>query len=257
MANRTLQSLIENLVSDEVDKALALSNKRRAEFRKQFAEVDTLHVKQPQLNLEADQPPPPPVPPAAPPAPVDPTAPPVPGAAPTAAGTAAAPAVGDPTAPATGMDPMAPGGAPGAPGGMPGGDPADPNATPEGGEDPLGGGAGGGSGFGGFGGGGGGGGGAGDEAGGPEDSGTEGDTGPEAPTGDPIQGMVDGAQELLNQTQDPALILKSLKGQIQTLFQNPDHALGLVKALYDTNDSVLQSVAQRLWLFLKAESPKK
>lgn len=255
MANRTLQSLIENLVSDEVDKALALSNKRRAQFRKQFAEVDTLHIKQPQLNLEADQPPPPP---AAPPAPVDPTAPPVPGAAPTAAGTAAAPAVGDPTAPATGMDPMAPGGAPGAPGGMPGGDPADPNATPEGGEDPLGGGAGGGSGFGGFGGGGGGGGGGGaDEAGGPEDSGTEGDTGPEAPTGDPIQGMVDGAQELLNQTQDPALILKSLKGQIQTLFQNPDHALGLVKALYDTNDSVLQSVAQRLWLFLKAESPKK
>jgi hypothetical protein len=68
--------------------------------------------------------------------------------------------------------------------------------------------------------------------------------------------MVDGAQELLNQTQDPALIFKSLKGQIQTLFKSPDHALGLVKALYDTNDTVLQSAAQRLWMFLKADSPK-
>jgi hypothetical protein len=98
---------------------------------------------------------------------------------------------------------------------------------------------------------------AGAGGGGPEDSGVEGDTGPEATPEDPIQGMVDGAQELLNQTQDPNLILKSLKGQIQTMFQKPDHALGLVKALYDTNDSLLQSVAQRLWLFLKAESPKK
>lgn len=172
-----------------------------------------------------------------------------------AAGTPAAPAVGDPSAPATGLDPTAPGGVPGAPGAVPGAG-GDPNAPPgEEGEDPLG--AGGGSGFGGFGGGGGGGGAGEDSTKAPENSEMEGEAEPETPVGDPIQGMVDGAQELLNQTQDPALILKSLKGQIQTLFQNPDHALGLVKALYDTNDSVLQSVAQRLWLFLKAESPKK
>jgi hypothetical protein len=64
--------------------------------------------------------------------------------------------------------------------------------------------------------------------------------------------MVSGAQDLLNQTQDPNLILKSLKGQIQTLFSEPEHALGLVKALYDTKDSILQAVAQRLYLFIKS-----
>jgi hypothetical protein len=64
--------------------------------------------------------------------------------------------------------------------------------------------------------------------------------------------MVSGAQELLSQTQDPNLILKSLKGQIQTVFKEPEHALGMIKALYDTNDSILQSVAQRLYLFIKS-----
>ena len=68
--------------------------------------------------------------------------------------------------------------------------------------------------------------------------------------------MVTGAQELLNQTQDPNLILKSLKGQIQTLFQEPEHALGLVKALYDTQDALLQAVAQRLYLFIKTARAK-
>lgn len=247
-----LQSLIESLVSDEKDAALALSDKRRSEFRKQFNEVDALNIKQPQLKLEVDQPPP------APP-PVDPTAPPAPNPVPSPAGTPAAPAGADPTMPATGADPTM-GGLPGTPGapGDPmgaGGDPNDPTATGEAGDDPLGGGGGGG--FGGFGGGGGGGGGA-DTDGESQDSGADGEVdGPEEPQGDPIKGMVDSAQELLDQTQDPSLILKSLKGQIQTLFSEPEHALGLVKALYDTNDSILQAVAMRLWLFLKAESPKR
>jgi hypothetical protein len=67
--------------------------------------------------------------------------------------------------------------------------------------------------------------------------------------------MVSTAQELLNQTNDPNLIVKSLKGQIQTVFAEPEHALGLVKALYDTQDSILQSVAQRLYLFIKTARP--
>jgi preprotein translocase subunit SecA len=78
---------------------------------------------------------------------------------------------------------------------------------------------------------------------------------PEQPQGDPIESMVTTAQDLLNQTNDPNLILKSLKGQIQTVFQEPEHALGLVKALYDTQDSILQAVAQRLYLFLKLSKP--
>jgi hypothetical protein len=106
-------------------------------------------------------------------------------------------------------------------------------------------------------GGGGGGGGGGDDTtggaeGGEETPGEEGGAGEEEPVGDPIDAMVSGAQELLSQTQDPNLILKSLKGQIQTVFKEPEHALGMIKALYDTNDSILQSVAQRLYLFIKS-----
>jgi hypothetical protein len=116
-----------------------------------------------------------------------------------------------------------------------------------------------GGGFGGFGGGGGGGGGGmGDETPGVEDSGEEEGSEsaePEQPQGDPIEAMVTGAQELLQQTNDPNMIMKSLKGQIQTIFAEPEHALGLVKALYDTQDSILQSVAQRLYLFIKTARP--
>jgi hypothetical protein len=126
--------------------------------------------------------------------------------------------------------------------------PTDPNAPVD---DSMGGG------FGGFGGGGGGGGGGG-----------FGDTpeAPEAPEepssiespndlGDPIDSMVSSAQDLLTQTNDPNIILKSIKGQIQTVFKQPEHALGLVKALYDTNDVLLQTVAQRLYLFIKTSRP--
>lgn len=239
-----VEQFIESIVDEEVDKALALSDKRRKEFKDTIKnsldhdvikEVETLNLKNKPLNMEADAAAPPPVDPNAPPTAASPA--PVPGAT-DPAGTAAGPATGDPNAPATGADPTAPPGDPGA-------DPtADPGADPTGGA---------GGGFGGFGGGGGGGGGGGSEGGDPGAETPEAPAGgePEAPEGDPIVAMVSGAQELLDQTQDPNLILKSLKGQIQTLFAEPEHALGLVKALYDTQDAILMAVAQRLYLFIK------
>lgn len=254
-------NLIQQIVNEEVDQALAASEKRREEFKstfgKVFTEVDSLNLGKAPLNLEADaaapaptdQTPAAPAPTATAPAPTpDATAP---------GGTPAAPPGGDPNAPATGVDPAL-AGAPGGPGGVPGAPGGDPTADADGDGVPDGGGdAGGGGGSFGFGGGGGGGGGGGTEDGtGGGEGGEEGAPGgePEAPEGDPIVAMVSGAQELLSQTQDPSLILKSLKGQVQTLFQEPEHALGLVKALYDTKDSILQSVAQRLYLFLKTKT---
>ena len=238
-SEKLVETFVRRTVKEEIDKALALSDKRRKEFQGEFAQVFT----------EADAAQPPAPDPAA-----DPNAPPAPPVDPAAPG---APPAGDPTAAAPGADPAA-GDPAGGPGGTPGGDPADPDA-PVDGEDPAGadaGGGGGGGGLGGFGGGGGGGGGGGDDMGGAEAPEAPEPTEPEAPVGDPIESMLAGAQELLNQTQDPNLILKSLKGQIQTLFQQPEHALGLVKALYDTQDSLLQAVAQRLYLFIKTSRPQ-
>lgn len=271
-----IEQIIAKMVAEEVDKALSLSDKRRLDFKKSFdtsKEEPRLNLKDKQLKegwasliragvlpanrtpfylKEADATTPPPADQGAPVA--DAAAPaPVPGATdPT--GTAAAPGAGDPNAPATGADPAL-GGAPGAEGDASGGDPASPDGGgidgADGGGD-MGGDSGGG--FGGFGGGGGGGGGGGDDTGAGEgDADPSAGGEPDMPEGDPIVAMVSGAQELLNQTQDPNLILKSLKGQIQTIFQEPEHALGLVKALYDTNDAILQAVAQRLYLFVKTK----
>jgi hypothetical protein len=247
-----LVELIEQIVGEEVDKALTLSDKRRKEFKKTFSdvftEIDSLNIGRRPLNLEADATSPPPAAPTAP----TPTPTPAP-AAPASAGTPAAPATGCQASPATGVDPLA-GAAPGA-----SGDPAatDVGATgtdPAAEADTTGMDAGGGGGFGGFGGGGGGGGdnAPGEAESGEETPGEEDGAGEKEPVGDPIDAMVSGAQELLSQTQDPNLILKSLKGQIQTIFKEPEHALGMVKALYDTHDSILQSVAQRLYLFIKS-----
>jgi len=217
-----LVELIEQIVSEEVDKALALSDKRRKKIA--FTEIDNLNIGRSPLNLEADATTPAPGTPAAPavPAPGTPTAP-----------APAAPVAVDPAATDTGTDPMT-GTLPGLPGVSPTGNTvagtgtaagpgvtdmvaglgtADPTMVPGG------------------------------EAGMSVE-----------PLGDPIDAMVSGAQELLNQTQDPNLILKSLKGQIQTVFKDPSHALGMVKALYDTNDSILQTVAQRLYLFIKSST---
>ena len=225
-SKKVVETLISRIVKEEVDKALSVSDKRRKEFKDTFGQVFT----EADATAPAATPPPPPP---------DPNAPAAPG--------------GDPAAtPGAPGDPAAPGGS-AAPGGAPGSDPgAMPGAEGEDGAegDP---GAGGGSGFGGFGGGGGGGGGGGAEGDAPEpsDDGEPGGMDSEQPQGDPIESMVATAQELLDQTNDPNLIMKSLKGQIQTVFSEPEHALGLIKALYDTQDSILQAVAQRLYLFIK------
>jgi len=230
-SKKHVEALISRIVKEEVDKALAVSDKRRKEFKDNFAQVFT----------EGD-----------------------------AAQTAATPPAPDPNAPAapTGASPDATAPSPDATAGAPGTGPGasgtgDPNALGDGGEpgaedsteDETGIPGDGGAGFGGFGGGGGGGGG--DEGGGSEPEEDTGESGePAEPQGDPIASMVSGAQELLNQTNDPNLIMKSLKGQIQTVFAEPEHALGLVKALYDTQDSILQAVAQRLYLFIKTARPQ-
>lgn len=240
-SSKLVETFIRRTVKEEIDKALAVSDKRRKEFQDGFGQVFT--------EADAAQPPVPPDPNAPPPDPNAPAAPPP--ADPAAAG---APPAGDPNAPAPEVDP-ATGEPVGGAGGVPGGDPADPDAPVDGEEGADAGSGGGGGGLGGFGGGGGGGGG--DDMGDGSEAPEEAESGaPETPQGDPIVAMLSGAQELLNQTQDPNLILKSLKGQIQTLFQQPEHALGLVKALYDTQDSLLQAVAQRLYLFIKTSRPQ-
>lgn len=248
MANHLtlVEQFIESIVDEEVDKALAMSDQRRKEFKDGIKnshdndvikEFDQLNLKAKPLNTEADAATPPPVDPNIPPTAASPA--PASGA-PDPTGTPAGAATGDPNAPATGADPAVAG----APGADPAGDPnADPTADP----------ASGGSGFGGFGGGGGGGGG--DTGGEPGPEAAMAPTGePQTPQGDPIVAMVSGAQEMLNQTQDPNIILKSLKGEIQTMFSQPEHALGLVKALYDTQDSILMAVAMRLYMFIKTSS---
>lgn len=224
---KDLVVLIEHLVSEAVDQALAVSNQRRKESQDQFAKVYT----------EADATTPPPADQTTPPPPAS-----APAGTPPAPTTPGVPPVGDPGTAVVTPPPGDPGAIPGAEGG-------------EEGTDTTGGDMGsGGGGFGGFGGGGGGGGAPADDAPGGDDSGDTEDTGDAGgdPEGDPIENMVSSAQELLNQTQDPMLILKSLKGQIQAVFEQPENALGVVKALYDTKDSVLMSVAQRLYLFLKS-----
>jgi hypothetical protein len=226
-SNRYVFNLISRIVKEELDKALIASNKRRKEFKGAFSKV----------FLEAEAPT---QASAAPPTPETPPAP------PQGAGSAAPDATAGP-----------PTGTPGeAPETNPDGSPASPDMGGEEGEADVDA-SGGGGGFGGFGGGGGGGGGgAGEEQseGEAEEDSSDSEES-DQPQGDPIASMVSTAQELLNQTNDPNLIVKSLKGQIQTVFAEPEHALGLVKALYDTQDSILQSVAQRLYLFIKTARP--
>lgn len=158
-----------------------------------------------------------------------------------------------------GGDPAAGGdlGGTGGAGGMPGGEDLDGDGM----TDDLGGGGGdlGGGGMGGFGGGGGGGGdlgGMGDEGG---DLGGEGEAAPEPSSHDPfasadsledkLQVILDTAEELAAQTQDPQKVLKAVKGMIQNGFENPDKAARAISDLFDTDNPVLQQVSRRLALF--------
>lgn len=265
--NKLLQSFIIEATKDVLDKALAKSDKRREEFLKKVKDPnppkdskspESVSMREAMVKkvrkslLEAAPPADPNAPPATPP--------------PDATGGDVAPpptsmgGVGDPsTIP---PDPNAPPADPNAPATTPG---ADPNALPgtdTTGTDPTAGGLDMGGGGGGFGGGGGGIGGGGGGGAGPTDdtatppAGGEGDdatgsAGEDEDQGDPITKAVDDAKELLDQTRDIPTILKSVKQAIQGKFEKPDHALGLVKALYDTQDPTLRSVAVRLYQFIK------
>lgn len=69
---------------------------------------------------------------------------------------------------------------------------------------------------------------------------------------DPVAKAVKNAKELLSQTRDTSEILKAMKQHIQTNFEKPIHAYGLVAALYDTAIPELRSVALRLYQFINA-----
>jgi hypothetical protein len=164
------------------------------------------------------------------------------------------------------------GGGGAAPTGSPG---SDPTGAPGGGENEipgeeedlgggdLGGGGGGGLG-GGFGGGGGGGGldFGGDEGGdlGGEEGGEEADEAPPEPTYNPfedadtiedrLQVILDTAESIAAETQDPQVVLKNIKGLIQNGFSRPEEAANVIADLFDTNNPVLQQVSRRLKLFI-------
>lgn len=79
--------------------------------------------------------------------------------------------------------------------------------------------------------------------------------GDEGEGGDPISGIVDAVKTLLNDTRDVPTLLKSIKAEIQDKFDEPEHAIGLVKALYKTGDETLKSVALRLYQFIQTGTP--
>lgn len=260
LANAQLFEFLKKVVSGEVDKALEISNKRRKEFKKQFQEgstlreIDKLDLSKKPLKIDKDNSNDPLTSPSS--APTEPSG----------ASTNPLDGGGGTNASPDGLD--ASNGAPGETGGVSAGDgsvdpttglPTDPNSASPDGTDPLAGPEGGmGGGYGGSGGGGGGGGasdGMTSDATGEEEEASQKDETEEEPQGDPVVNLVKSAQELANVTQDPGLILKSLKSQIQVAFAKPEHAMGLVFALMDTKDPLLASVAERLYLFMKVGNP--
>jgi hypothetical protein len=147
-----------------------------------------------------------------------------------------------------------PGGMPGAPPDLdsPGGEESDMPDMPS----DLGGGFGGG----GFGGGGGGGGlgGSDDMSDDSDDSGTEEKAPSPIPyhpfkdantTQDRLQVILDVAEGLAGQTQDPQKIFKAVKGLIQNGFSRPQEASKIISDLFNTEDPVLQQVSKRLSLY--------
>lgn len=69
--------------------------------------------------------------------------------------------------------------------------------------------------------------------------------------GDPIVNILNNMKKTLETTTDIAELVKQAKGEIQTKFEKPTHALGLIQALADTHNPVLRNVAARLLLFIK------
>lgn len=233
--NEILESLLW-LIKEEIDQALALSDKRRKEFKA------TVFSNPPAKNTLKEAP--------EPPGPGD-TEP-----------VDASPDLGEPQdlpAPAGGSSELGDiAGQAGTPTGAPGSTPMDPAMDGEDPmDDPMGGGGGGGDlGMGGFGGGGGGGG---LESLSGEGEGEEGAPPPPPASYDPFKDadtledrlrvIMDTAESLSAETQDPQVVLKSIKGLIQNGFSNPEQASKVIADLFSTSNPVLQQVSRRLALF--------
>lgn len=268
MQKSELLEAISILIDEEIakvlreDKALKISDKRRKLFLKAVFSNPPAYNSNGRLAEEGILPDdpnagPPGPPPSGDDAPVD--------ASPEFGEPMAMPAPGGQTSDmgdALGGGGAAPTGAPGGSAGGSGGAPMDGEADLGGEEGDLGGDVGGGDAGmgGGFGGGGGGGGGMdfGDDAEGGED----GEAGPAAPepsydpfkdattVSDRLQVIIDTAEEIASQTQDPQKVLKTVKGLIQNGFSRPDEAAKSIADLFDTNNPVLQQVSRRLALFM-------
>lgn len=64
-----------------------------------------------------------------------------------------------------------------------------------------------------------------------------------------LQVILTSAEDLANQTQDPQVIFKHIKGLIQNGFAEPEKAAKVIADLFDTENPVLQQVSRRLALF--------
>jgi hypothetical protein len=187
-----LAKLIDQLIKEELDKALSLSNKRRKEFIEQFKlnEADLGGVKKdpkedPLAFLGGDSPT------ETPKSPV--------GGAPTGAtGTTGTNGTGSSAAP------------------------LDTNAGPNSDQTPP----------------------SGEASTAPEEN---------SDPKNPIEDITSSAKELMKHTRDVPTILKLVKSKMQTNYsQLGDSSLEVIKALKDTKDPILASVAARLEQFFKA-----
>lgn len=68
-------------------------------------------------------------------------------------------------------------------------------------------------------------------------------------TQDRLQVILDVAEGLAGQTQDPQKIFKAVKGLIQNGFSRPQEASKIISDLFNTEDPVLQQVSKRLSLY--------
>lgn len=68
-------------------------------------------------------------------------------------------------------------------------------------------------------------------------------------TEDKLNIILSTAEDIAKQTQNPQVVLKHVKGLIQSGFSEPDKASILIANLFDTENPVLQQVSRRLALF--------
>lgn len=63
---------------------------------------------------------------------------------------------------------------------------------------------------------------------------------------DRLRVVLDTAESLSSSTQNPQVVLKTIKGMIQNGFDKPEKAAKAISDLFDTNNPVLQQVSRRL-----------